>query len=71
MPEHTIQADRVDELIRWHMPRTPVRPSCRLHVATPSAQGHALVGMAEPPTPDGGPGWAVPAALDAMAIAER
>jgi hypothetical protein len=71
MPEHTIQADRVVELIRWHIPCTPVRPPSRLHVATASAKGLALVGMAEPPTPDGGPGWAVPAALDAMAIAER
>ena len=81
MPERKIQADRVDELIRWHMPRTPVRPPSRLHLVASSGQLRPLVGVAKPPTPDGGPGWAVPsamaghaeplAAVDARAIAER
>jgi hypothetical protein len=31
MEERRSQADRVVELIRWHMPHTPVRPSCTLH----------------------------------------
>jgi hypothetical protein len=34
MSEHTIlidiQIDRVDALIRWHLPQSPVRPSSRL-----------------------------------------
>ena len=71
MPEHKIPADRVDELIRWHMPRTPVRPASRLHLVAESGQLFALAGQAKPPTPDGGPGWAVPVPLDARAIAER
>jgi hypothetical protein len=74
MPEHKIhvdRADRVDELIRWHSPRTPVRPASRLHLVAESGQLCTLAGQAKPPTPDGGPGWAAPAALDARAIAER
>jgi len=80
MSELVIQADRVEELIRWHMPRTPVRPPSRLHAATACAL-RPLVGLAKPPTPDGGPGWAAPSAmaghaepfvaLDGRAIAER
>jgi hypothetical protein len=82
MPEHKIHGDRVDELIRWHMPRTPVRPPGRLHAPAPSGQLRPLLGLvAKPPTPDGGPGWAVPsamaghseplAALDARTLEER
>jgi hypothetical protein len=82
MPEREIHSDRVDELIRWHMPRTPVRPPSRLHALPAAGQLRPILGLvAKPPTPDGGPGWAIPSAMagnseplaahDARAIAER
>jgi hypothetical protein len=48
MSERKPQADPVVELIRWHMPGTPVRPSSRL--PRPASSVHAgPISQAAPP----------------------